>query len=46
MMDSRACMFVPGVEQRGAGASRTDEMDGQVPPAVVRKGEPSLDVLK
>lgn len=46
MMDSRACMFVPGVEQRGAGASRTDEMDGQVPPAVVRQGEPSLDVLK
>lgn len=45
-MYSRACMFVPGVEQRGAGASRTDEMDGQVPPAVVRQGEPSLDVLK
>lgn len=39
-------MRVPGVEQRGASASRTDEMDGQIPPAVVRQGEPSLDVLK
>lgn len=37
---------VPGVEQRGAGARRTDEMDGQVSPAVVRQGEPSLDVLQ
>lgn len=39
-------MCVPGVEQRGAGACRADEMDGQVPPAVVGQGEPSLDVLK
>lgn len=45
-MYSHAWMFVPGVEQRGARASRTDEMDGQVPPAVVRQGEPSLDVLE
>lgn len=40
-----ACVLVPGVQQRGAGASRTDEMDGQVSPAVVGQGEPSLDVL-
>lgn len=39
-------MVVPGVEQRGAGAGRTDQMDGQVSPAVVRQGEPSLDVLQ
>lgn len=45
-MSSHACMFLPGVEQRGARASWTDELDDQVPPAVVRQGEPGLDVLK
>lgn len=39
-------VVLPGVEQRGAGAGRTDEMDGQVSPAVVGQGEPSLDVLQ
>lgn len=42
----RLCVFVPGVEQRGAGASGADEVDGQVSPAVVGQGEPGLDVLQ
>ncbi len=40
------CVFVPGVEQRGAGAGRTNEVDRQVSPAVVGQGEPGLDVLQ
>lgn len=39
------CVFVPGVQQRGACAGRTDEVDSQVSPAVVGEGEPGLDVL-
>lgn len=39
------CAFVPGVEQRGARAGRTNKVDRQVSPPVVGQGEPGLDVL-
>lgn len=39
------CVFVPGMEQRGARAGRTYEVDGQVSPPVVGQSEPGLDVL-
>lgn len=39
------CVFVPGVEQCGACAGRTNEVDSQVSPPVVGQGEPGLDVL-
>lgn len=45
IMYSCICVFVPGVEQRGARAGRTNEVDSQVSPAVVGQGEPGLDVL-
>lgn len=41
-----AAGFPPGVQQSGAGAGRTGQVDGQVPPAVVGQGEPGLDVLQ
>lgn len=41
----RSRVSVPGVEQSGACAGRTNEVDRQVSPAVVGQGEPGLDVL-
>lgn len=41
-----AGVLPPGVQQSGASAGRTGQVDGQVPPAVVGQGEPGLDVLQ
>ena len=40
-----SCAFVPGMEQCGACAGRTNEVDSQVSPPVVGQGEPRLNVL-
>lgn len=39
------CVFVPGVEQRGACAGRTNQVNSQVSSPVVGQGEPGLDML-
>jgi len=39
-------VFVPGVEQSGACAGGTNEVDRQISPAVVGQSEPGLNVLQ
>lgn len=38
-------VLAPGVKQCGASTSWTNEVDGQIPPAVVGQGEPGLDMF-